>query len=91
MLKINRSTVASAATVIALLSGFGGMAIGASAVAAASGGNVEATGGDGTTVDRDGTQGSFGDSVQGAADSDGDQDAFLIQSEDAAPKVKAGK
>ncbi|MFM9033456.1 MAG: hypothetical protein ACKOQ4_04090 [Mycobacterium sp.] len=37
--------------------------------------NITASGGDGTAVDHDGTQGSFTDSVQGAADSDGDQDA----------------
>lgn len=51
--------------------------------------NVNATGGSGTSVDRDGTQGSFGDSVQGKADDDGDQDAYLIGSEEAAPQVKA--
>ena len=60
-------------------------------VTAAFGSNpsVHATGGDGTAVDLDGTQGDFTDAVQGTTDSDGDQDAFLTTSEEAAPQLKA--
>ena len=63
-------------------------AIALSPVAAASG-NVTATGGDGTSIDRDGTQGDLVPAVQGTADDDGDQDAYLQSSEEAIPQVKA--
>lgn len=63
---------------LAVLAVIGGLALGAGPTASATGTpnmNITASGGDGTTVDNDGTQGSFTDSVQGAADTDGDQDA----------------
>ena len=64
----------------------GGASIGTSAIASANG-TVTATGGDGTAVDSDGTQGDFTNSVQGTADDDGYQDARLITSEDAKPQI----
>ncbi len=87
MLKINRTLVASAAIALACM---GGASIGTSAIASAKG-TVTATGGDGTAVDSDGTQGDFTNSVQGTADSDGYQDATLITSEDAKPQFSAAK
>lgn len=52
--------------------------------------HISASGGDKTAIDKDGTQGSFTDSVQGIEDSDGDQDAFnLTNSEKATPQDKA--
>ena len=55
--------------------------------------NIDASGGDGTTVDHDGTQGSFTNAVQGTVDADGDQDvdALLTQSPEATPQDKAPK
>jgi len=85
MLKINRTIVASAAIALACL---GGAAMGTSAIASANG-NVTATGGDGTTVDRDGTQGDFTNSTQGTADDDGYQDAFMTTAEEAAPQAQS--
>lgn len=72
------------------LGAMGGTALSTSAIAAATNTNVQATGGDATTVDHDGTQGSFTNSVQGVADDDGDQDAYLIAAAEATPAVKAG-
>jgi hypothetical protein len=86
MRKNKRTTVASAIVGLVFMAGLG---IGASPVASAKSMSVNATGGDGTAVDQDGTQGSFTDSVQGKADDDGDQDAFLTQSEEATPQYKA--
>jgi len=86
MLKINRTIVATAAIALACM---GGAAIGTSAVAAAVSDNVTATGGDGTSVDKDGTQGDFTNSVQGTADSDGNQDAFMTTAEEAQPQPQA--
>jgi hypothetical protein len=52
--------------------------------------HINASGGDQTSVDADGTQGSFANAVQGTIDSDGDQDAFdAIRSEEASPQDKA--
>ncbi|MFN8071299.1 MAG: hypothetical protein U0R66_05735 [Mycobacterium sp.] len=87
MLKINRTLVAPAAIALACM---GGASIGTSAIASANG-TVTATGGDGTAVDSDGTQGDFTNSVQGTADDDGYQDARLITSEDAKPQISAAK
>lgn len=84
-----RNALACAATVLTL---GGGLALMDSPLASASpkSMNINATGGDGTTVDRDGTQGSFTDAVQGTIDSDGDQDAFdVIKSEEASPQEKS--
>ena len=86
MLKINRTIVASAAIALACM---GGAAIGTSAVAAATDMNIDATGGDNTTIDHDGTQGDFTNSVQGKADDDGYQDALLTTAEEAKPQVTA--
>jgi hypothetical protein len=48
--------------------------------------HINASGGDQTSVDADGTQGSFANAVQGTIDSDGDQDAFdAISPQDKAP------
>lgn len=82
----NRVAVFTAAFGMILLAG-----VSASPMAAAKGSNpvIHATGGAGSAVDRDGTQGTFTDSVQGTADSDGDQDAYLNGSEEAAPQFKA--
>jgi len=88
MFAINRTTVATAAVALACM---GGVAVGLSPVAAAVNDNVTATGGDGTTVDRDGTQGDLIPAVQGTTDSDGDQDAFLTGSEVAAPQITGKK
>jgi len=89
MLKINRTIIASAAIALACM---GGAAIATSAVAAAAtNDNVHATGGDGTTVDTDGTQGDFTSSVQGTVDDDGDQDAFMVTAEEATPQYSAAK
>lgn len=78
----------SAAAALALAAG---LALGPAPAATAST-QIDATGGDHTAVDRDGTQGSFTDSVQGKVDSDGDQDAFdLTKSEEAKPPMKAKK
>ncbi len=85
MFAINRTIVASSAVALALL---GGVAIGVSPVASAVNSNVTATGGDGTSVDHDGTQGDFNPAVQGASDSDGDQDAYLLNSEEATPQIQ---
>lgn len=63
-------------------------AVALSPVAAASGA-VTASGGHGTTVDRDGTQGDLAPAVQGTQDDDGDQDAYLHASEEATPQIKA--
>lgn len=50
---------------------------------------ISASGGDRTSVDHDGTQGDFTDSVQGLKDSDGDQDAGpATNSEEAAPQIR---
>jgi hypothetical protein len=85
MLKINRTLIAPAAIALACM---GGAAIGNSAIAAAAG-SVTATGGDGTHVDSDGTQGDFTNSVQGTVDDDGDQDALMTTAEEAKPQVSA--
>lgn len=83
-----KTTVVSAAVALSVL---GGAAIGLSPVAGAVNHNVTATGGDGTAVDSDGTQGDLIPAVQGSSDSDGDQDAYLINSEAAAPQIQAKK
>ena len=85
------AAVSSALTAVALS---GGLALVASPVAAAKGTpnmNIDASGGDGTSVDHDGTQGSFTNAVEGTVDADGDQDvdSLLSQSEKAAPQDKA--
>lgn len=88
-----RITVSAAAAGLAVIAG---LALGASPIAAASGVNppkpmhINASGGDKTTVDADGTQGDFTNAVQGTIDSDGDQDARdLTKSEEATPQEKA--
>jgi len=55
------------------------------AIAAA---DVQATGGSGTKVDTDGTQGDLKPAVQGTQDSDGIQDACMYGSEKASPQYK---
>ena len=88
MLKVTRVIVASAAVALACL---GGVVMGTSPLAAATNTNVQATGGDGTAVDHDGTQGDFTNSVQGKTDDDGDQDAFMTTAEEATPQITAAK
>ena len=90
MRKKMRIAMSSTAVTLALMGGF---ALGSSPVAAAAGPkpmHISASGGDKTTIDRDGTEGDFTDAVQGKVDSDGDQDAFdLKKSEEATPQEKA--
>lgn len=86
MFTINRTLVASAAVALICL---GGVAVGTSPIAGAANTNVQATGGDGTKIDHDGTQGDFTNSVQGKADDDGDQDAFMTTAEEARPQYTA--
>ncbi len=50
--------------------------------------DLNATGGDGTTIDKDGTQGDFKPAVQGSQRS-GDQDAYANHSWEALPQIKA--
>lgn len=88
----SRSVLAALSSTAAVLALSGGLALTASPVASAQGTpnmNIDATGGDNTAVDSDGTVGSFSNSVQGAVDPDGDQDAMLIQSVEAVPQDKA--
>lgn len=90
MPKLNRISVASGAIALVLMGGCGSLA--ASPIAAANASShVNATGGDNTSVDKDGTQGDFTNSVQGTVDPDGDQDvdALLTNSEEAKPQEKA--
>ena len=89
MRKLNRISVASGAVVLALMGG--GVSLIASPVAAArASSHVNASGGDNSAVDTDGTQGAFTNAVQGTVDTDGDQDAFdVINSEEASPQEKA--
>ena len=91
-----RRVLAAVSSALAAVALSGGLALAASPVAAAKGTpnmNIDASGGDGTTVDHDGTQGSFTNAVQGTADADGDQDvdALLTQSPEATPQDKAPK
>ncbi|MGI9125339.1 MAG: hypothetical protein ACR2JM_11400 [Mycobacterium sp.] len=79
----SKRAAAAAALVLAAVS------LGASPVAAAAGMKINASGGDGTTIDHDGTQGDLVPAVQGSTDSDGDQDAFLTASEEATPQLRA--
>lgn len=60
-----------------------------SATAAVAAADVNASGGAGTKVDTDGTQGDLKPAVQGAQDSDGDQDAYATGSAIAIPQYKA--
>lgn len=84
MRKTTRTAALSVAVSLTLLAG-----VGAIPEAAAQAPSVNATGGDGTAVDRDGTQGNYTDSVQGVEDTDGDQDAFITNSEEARPQYAA--
>lgn len=90
MPKLNRISVASGAIVLALV-GSGFSLVAGPIAAAKPSSHVIATGGDNTSVDKDGTQGDFTNSVQGAVDPDGDQDvdALLTNSEEAKPQEKA--
>ena len=51
--------------------------------------NINATGGEGTAIDKDGTQGDYKAAVQGTQRS-GSQDAYENDSEEALPQIKAG-
>lgn len=75
--------------VAAVITGFTVLGVGGAAVASASDMNINATGGDGTSVDKDGTQGDMKPAVQGTQDDDNDQDAWLHGSPEAAPQFKA--
>jgi len=88
---IKRHALAALSSAAAAVALSGGLALAASPIASAGtpNMNIDASGGDGTAVDHDGTTGSFGNSVQGAVDDDGYQDAALIQSQIAAPQDKA--
>ena len=93
VMSISPQRVLAAVTTAAAAVGLsGGLALAASPIAAASPNmNIDASGGDGTAVDHDGTQGSFGNAVQGTVDADGDQDvdSLLSQSQEAVPQDKA--
>lgn len=65
--------------------------VAASPVAAASGMDIDAGGGGGTHIDRDGTQGDLAPAVQGTTDDDGYQNAYLKASEQAAPQFTASQ
>jgi hypothetical protein len=87
-----RRVLAAVSSAVAAVALSGGLALAAGPVAAATPSmNIDASGGDGTAVDHDGTQGSFGNAVQGAVDADGDQDvdSLLTKSADAVPQDKA--
>ncbi|MGV0991020.1 MAG: hypothetical protein ACOYB7_02090 [Mycobacterium sp.] len=72
----------------AILTGFAILGIGGATIASADM-NINATGGSGTAVDKDGTQGTMAPAVQGTQDSDNDQDAWLHPSTDVTPQYKA--
>ena len=76
-----RLALAAGGAAVAAVFGMGGIAV---AVA-----DVQASGGAGTTVDTDGTQGDIKPAVQGNQDSDGDQDAYAYGSTIAVPQFKA--
>jgi len=88
--------VKKAVTVAALAVSLGGLGLGVSAVANADASAADSdaqsaptppgmslTVSSDETVDADGTQGDYSNSTQGAIDSDGDQDAFLVASRNA--------
>lgn len=68
-----------------LLAAFAVLQVASAAIAVA---DVTATGGSGTKVDTDGTQGDLKPAVQGVQDSDGDQDAYATGSAVAIPQYK---
>ena len=72
-----------------VLTGLTVLGVGGVAVASAGGMNINATGGAGTVVDTDGTQGDLKPAVQGTPDDDNDQDAWLHGSQDFTPQYKA--
>ena len=82
--KLAKALVAATA-----LAGFTVLGVGGAAIASATDMNINATGGAGTTVDTDGTQGDIKPAVQGTTDDDNDQDAWLHPSPNAAPQYKA--
>ena len=65
-----------------------GAGVSLSAPAYASDMNINATGGEGTSVDKDGTQGDFKAAVQGTQRT-GDQEAYSNDSWEALPQIKA--
>lgn len=73
----------------AVVTGFTVLGVGGVAVASASSMNINATGGAGTAVDSDGTQGDIKPAVQGTTDDDNDQDAWLHGSQDFTPQYRA--
>lgn len=75
--------------VAAVLTAFTVLGVGGAAIASAGDMNINATGGSGTAVDKDGTQGDMKPAVQGTQDADNDQDAWLHGSPDFAPQYKA--
>lgn len=77
--------LAAGAAAIAATFGLATVAVAEAGVAMA---DVQATGGSGTKVDTDGTQGDLKPAVQGKKDDDGDQDAYAIGSEIATPQYK---
>lgn len=87
MFRIMAGVVSSAAVAMVCV---GGLALGTSPIAGATNTNVQASGGAGTAVDHDGTQGDFTNAVQGKADDDGYQDAYMTTAEEATPQYTAG-
>ena len=74
--------------VAGVLTGFAVLGVGGAAIASADM-NINATGGSGTAVDKDGTQGDMKPAVQGTPDDDNDQDAWLHGSAEYTPQYKA--
>lgn len=73
-----------------ILTVFAVVGVGGASIASASGGmDINATGGSGTAVDTDGTQGEMKPAVQGTPDDDNDQDAWLHGSPDYTPQYRA--
>ena len=73
-----------------VLTGFTVLGVSGAAIASATTDmNINATGGSGTAVDKDGTQGDMKPAVQGTTDDDNDQDAWLHSSPNSAPQYKA--
>jgi hypothetical protein len=81
-----RFALLAAAAAIAVALGF--WTVHSSAPAQASEMNLNATGGDATAVDKDGTQGDFKPAIQGTSRT-GDQDAYDFNSWEAVPQFKA--
>lgn len=75
--------------VAGIVTGFSVLGVGGAAVASAGDMNVSVSGGSGSAVDKDGTQGDMKPAVQGTEDSDNDQDAWMHPSQVFTPQFRA--